>query len=258
MAPTPRTPLLVRSPSDVAPLGTLLGVWAHPDDETYLSGGLMALAAAAGSRVVCVTATRGERGGPRGWPADRTAAIRQTEMAAALAALGPIEHRWLGHADGGCREVPWSLGVSQVMAVIEEVQPRTIVTFGPEGMTGHDDHRAVSGWVTGAWQLKGCPAESQLLHSTTAPGWLEANRSVNRALQVFGPEGPPTTATTDLALVTELDEMTLDRKLVALRAHASQTRSIEERVGTEALRSWWATECFRPVAPLPTNQTTHP
>ena len=43
-------------------LGTILGVWAHPDDETYLCAGLMASAARAGSRVVCVTATRGELG----------------------------------------------------------------------------------------------------------------------------------------------------------------------------------------------------
>ena len=46
---------------DVAELGTILGIWAHPDDEAYLSGGLMALARDNGQRVVCVTATRGER-----------------------------------------------------------------------------------------------------------------------------------------------------------------------------------------------------
>ena len=42
--------------------GTLLGVWAHPDDEAYLSGGLMAAATGAGRRVVVVTATYGELG----------------------------------------------------------------------------------------------------------------------------------------------------------------------------------------------------
>ena len=39
-----------------AELGTILGIWAHPDDEAYLSGGLMAIAREHGSRVVCVTA----------------------------------------------------------------------------------------------------------------------------------------------------------------------------------------------------------
>ncbi|HXV94036.1 MAG TPA: PIG-L family deacetylase, partial [Pseudonocardia sp.] len=47
---------------DLADLGTILGVWAHPDDETFLTAGLMALAREAGNRVVCATATRGERG----------------------------------------------------------------------------------------------------------------------------------------------------------------------------------------------------
>src|SRR5205823_11657063 len=52
------------------PEGPLLGVWAHPDDETYLSAGLMAASVAGGSRVVCVPATRGEGGslGHRRWP----------------------------------------------------------------------------------------------------------------------------------------------------------------------------------------------
>jgi len=45
-------------------LGTVLGVFAHPDDEAYLAGGLMATAVDAGRRVVCITATRGELGFP--------------------------------------------------------------------------------------------------------------------------------------------------------------------------------------------------
>ncbi len=43
-------------------LGTVLTLWAHPDDETYLVGGLSAQLTDAGHRVVCVTATRGEAG----------------------------------------------------------------------------------------------------------------------------------------------------------------------------------------------------
>ncbi|MGH2787542.1 MAG: PIG-L deacetylase family protein [Actinomycetota bacterium] len=46
----------------VADLGTILCAFAHPDDETYLAGGLMAEAARAGRRSVCVVATRGEAG----------------------------------------------------------------------------------------------------------------------------------------------------------------------------------------------------
>ena len=49
-------------------LGTVMGVRAHPDDETYLAAGLFAHAVDLGSRVVDVTATRGE--GPRQEPLD--------------------------------------------------------------------------------------------------------------------------------------------------------------------------------------------
>jgi len=43
---------------DVTELGTILGVWAHPDDEAYLSAALMAWARRNGQRVVVVTASK--------------------------------------------------------------------------------------------------------------------------------------------------------------------------------------------------------
>ena len=76
-----------------ADLGTLLGVWAHPDDEAYLCAGLMAAARDAGHRVVSVTATLGEHGtgDPERWPPERLAPLRAAELAAALDVLGVDE-----------------------------------------------------------------------------------------------------------------------------------------------------------------------
>ena len=51
------------SETDLTSMGTTLLVWAHPDDETYLSGGLAASRWTRGHRVVTVTATRGELAG---------------------------------------------------------------------------------------------------------------------------------------------------------------------------------------------------
>jgi len=64
---------------DIRELGTILSIWAHPDDEAYLCGGIMAMAAAADSRVVCVTASRGELGvtDPTRWPPEQLASIRE-------------------------------------------------------------------------------------------------------------------------------------------------------------------------------------
>lgn len=90
------------APSDVP--GPVLAVFAHPDDETLLAGGLLALAAAQGRRVVVVTATRGERGEMIGRPdlegTDAVAQVREQEVAAALRALGVREHHWLGDLVG--------------------------------------------------------------------------------------------------------------------------------------------------------------
>ena len=84
-----------------AELGTILSVWAHPDDETYLAAGVMAAAADRGQRVVCVSATAGEHGTVRsrrpGHPPG-SGGVRRWEAAAAMAVLGVAEHRILGLA----------------------------------------------------------------------------------------------------------------------------------------------------------------
>ena len=71
-------------------LGTTLGVWAHPDYETYLTAGLMARAVRNGSRVVCVTATRGEGGSfdEERWPTATMGQVREAELMRGLAVLG--------------------------------------------------------------------------------------------------------------------------------------------------------------------------
>jgi LmbE family N-acetylglucosaminyl deacetylase len=69
---------------------TLLGVWAHPDDEAYLSAGLILEHIARGDRVVIVTATLGEHGtkDPVHWPPQQLAARRHAELRRSLATLG--------------------------------------------------------------------------------------------------------------------------------------------------------------------------
>ena len=129
---------------------TLLGVWAHPDDEAYLSSALMSSVRGAGGRVVVATATRGELGtsDPEAWPPDRLAQVREQELLESLAVIDVTEHEWLGHSDGSLPQVPHASGVGQVASLLDRYRPDTVVTFGPDGFTGHPDHRAVSRWTT--------------------------------------------------------------------------------------------------------------
>lgn len=89
------------------------------------------------------------------------------ELRASLALVGVREHRSLGFADGTCADVPAYDGEASVAELIAEVEPDTILTFGPDGMTGHPDHRAVSAWTTAAWRASG--ARARLLHATLTP-----------------------------------------------------------------------------------------
>ena len=135
---------------DVSELGTILGVWAHPDDEAYLSAALMAWARRNGQRVVVVTATKGEAGtwDEERWSTPKMGEIREAELMRCLEILGVSEHSWLGIYDGTADKVALEEGVAMVRPFIEDVQPKTVITFGPDGMTGHDDHKAVSAWTT--------------------------------------------------------------------------------------------------------------
>src|SRR5262245_11536659 len=116
----------------MAGLGTILSLWAHPDDETYLAAGVMAAAIDGGHRVVCVSATAGEHGTPHPdvWPPDRLGRIRQWEAAAAMAVLGVTEHRFLGLPDGGLADRD-DEGIEVVGRLLDELRPDTILTFGP-------------------------------------------------------------------------------------------------------------------------------
>jgi LmbE family N-acetylglucosaminyl deacetylase len=221
---------------------TLLGVWAHPDDEAYLSAGLMADFRRRGDRVVVVTATLGERGtsDPDVWPPERLALHRQRELQRALAAVGVDDVRLLGFGDGECT---WVDGTALIAEHIADVAPDLIVTFGPDGMTGHPDHRAVSSWTTDAW-IAARP-EATLWYATLGADFHRSWGALSDHVGLWAeqPE-PPCTADDDLALRLTLDIDLLDRKMAALQAHASQTTGLIEAVGLATYRQWWRTEYF--------------
>lgn len=226
-------------------LGTILSVWAHPDDETYLAGGLMAAAVDAGQRVVCVSATAGEHGtdDPETWPPERLGPVRRWEAAAAMGVLGVRDHRVLGHPDGGLGRVRRKDAVAQIAKLIVDVDPDTIVTFGPDGMTFHPDHRVVSSWVGEARDRSGTAA--RLLHATTTTTQLERWGDLYERWGVFMTDERPTASpSSDLAVHLALHGAALDRKVAALLAMHTQTAPALALMGPEAFRAQSAVEAF--------------
>jgi LmbE family N-acetylglucosaminyl deacetylase len=171
------------------------------------------------------------------------AALRTQEQERSLAALGVTEHRWLGYVDGSLAEVRRSGAVDRLSALIDEVRPDTIVTFGPEGMTGHSDHRTVSAWATLAWRETG--SRGRLWYSTLTPSFHRTWGAVNDEIGLwFDGAEPPVTRDEDLAAQVVCDEPLADLKQAALSAHASQVTGLIRAVGEERFRQWWSVESF--------------
>ncbi len=225
---------------------TLLGVWAHPDDEAYLSAGLMAEARRNGERVVVLTATLGDHGtsDAKRFPPACLRRLRHHELRKSLAAVGVDELRIIGFEDGTCHERE---GTATVADHIADVAPDRIVTFGPDGITGHPDHCAVSRWTTDAWSA--VRPEAALWYATKTPEFHREFAEVNEAIGLWNeqPE-PPCTPEHECESLT-LDAALLDRKLAALHAHGSQTRPLIKMMGPDLYRAWVRTEWFRVVEP---------
>ena len=97
-----------------------------------------------------------------------------------MAVLGVTDHRILGMPDGALADHD-EQGLAAVGALLDEVEPDTILTFGPDGITFHPDHIAVSRWVTEAWRRRGC--RGRLLYAAFTVGAL---RPVRRAVRDVG------------------------------------------------------------------------
>jgi LmbE family N-acetylglucosaminyl deacetylase len=230
-------------------LGTILSIWAHPDDETYLAGAVMANAVAHGQRVVCVTASAGEHGtdDPSSWPPQRLGQVRRWEASAAMAILGVREHILLGLPDGDLSahdaEGTWRVG-----ELLDEIDPDTILTFGPDGFTFHTDHLAVHRWVTAAWQQRGC--KGRLLHAAVTDEHLRRYGAEYERMSVYMADDRPVGVDpATLALYVAPIGRLLDQKVAALRAMATQTSGALATVDPEVYARLVGEEAFVEATP---------
>jgi LmbE family N-acetylglucosaminyl deacetylase len=133
---------------------TLVAVWAHPDDEASV-GPILARYAREGVTVYIVIATDGAQGGsrtpiPRG---PELAKARAEEARCATEALGIRPPILLGFPDGqlgNYTDDPARLFqlTQRLHEELQKLRPDALITWGPDGGTGHPDHRLVSSVVT--------------------------------------------------------------------------------------------------------------
>jgi N-acetyl-1-D-myo-inositol-2-amino-2-deoxy-alpha-D-glucopyranoside deacetylase len=165
---------------------TLMIVHAHPDDEVFSTGGIIARYAAQGDRVVLVYGTRGEAGEMH--DPDRTEAealpilgeIREGEVRTALRLLGTEDLYFLGYRDSGMvdtpenedpsnfKNAPFDEAVGRLLAIMRETEPQVVVTYDTDGGYGHPDHIQANRVATAAFErAQGEPwGPSKLYYST--------------------------------------------------------------------------------------------
>ena len=122
----------------------LAGVFAHPDDDSYVLGGTLLLHPGAVEPTL-VFATSGEAGpiaDGTGVTRETLGRAREAEQAAFLEAVGygGAATRFLRHPDYRLPQVPFERLVGEVEAVLREARPQVVVGFGPDGLTSHHDH----------------------------------------------------------------------------------------------------------------------
>lgn len=186
---------------------TILVVLAHPDDESFPIGGSLAKYARLGHRLILVSATKGEAGIP-GKSKRETAIIREKELLAAARLLGIERVIFLGYHDGEVARVPAHEITQKLVDILHSYQPEIVISFGPDGISGHDDHIATSHWVTRAVDRAGLPTRLFYIMPSEA---------------TFQGCGEPPTATQHPGAIAAVDiGKHLVTKVKAMQAHKSQ------------------------------------
>jgi len=138
----------------------ILGIFAHPDDETFCAGGTLAKHAASGAETMVVSFTRGEAGQIR----DANVASRRTlgevrvaELRNACKCLGVQHVECLDFGDGKVKDHDPLPLIAKTVETIRSFRPDVVITFGEDGAYGHPDHIAACKITTEACLLSGDP-----------------------------------------------------------------------------------------------------
>lgn len=165
----------------------LLAVFAHPDDESFGTGGTLARYAAEGYPVALVCATRGEVGevsDPSLATPQMLGRVREGELRAAARALGIQEVILLDYRDSGMDGTPENQDprafinapegevVEHLTRIIRDLRPEIVLTFEPGGGYGHPDHIAISRYTTAAFHAASDPQRFPEAGSTFTPSRL--------------------------------------------------------------------------------------
>lgn len=221
---------------DVRPGDRWLAVVAHPDDESFGCGSVLAHAATSGAEVTVLCATRGEAGEVTpGTVGPDLGVVREAELRRAALRLGVTSVELMGHRDSGfdgppdprslCA-VPADALAAEIGAVLDRHRPDVVVVL--DGSDGHRDHLHVRAAVTAALAGARRPAlYEHCLPNSLMRRWLDEMRRV-RPDTAYHSLDPAVLGRPDAEITDVLDVRgVLDRREAAIAEHRSQTSPFE-------------------------------
>ena len=230
---------------------TLLVVFAHPDDESFGPAATLAKYVGQGVRITHISATRGEAGeisDPHLATPETLGQVREEELRCACQVIGIQELRFLGYRDGQMSSYDPQEIEGQVVRAIREVRPQVVLTFGPDGISGHLDHITIGKATTDAFFSAGDEerfsehmSEGLSPHKAEKSYYVAVPRSRFRAMSVDLP------GTCDDRITTVIDVVPfLEVKKRALACHKTQLPpgNIFAQMSDEEMRKWWGKEYF--------------
>jgi len=188
----------------------LLLVFAHPDDESFGVSGIVVKYSRSGIPVELICATRGEKGTRLDVPDDvSTGAAREVELKTAATILGIQRIHFLNYIDGELKHVDRRELTDKVLSIMQRLDPEVVITFGPDGITGHPDHITVGKAATRAFKsLYQQNSSPKRLYYVTLPSSIL-------------PDAELATRPDDQIITFNIEEY-LGDKIKAIEAHKSQ------------------------------------
>jgi LmbE family N-acetylglucosaminyl deacetylase len=147
----------------------MLACFAHPDDEAFSASGVLAASTARGVDVRLVCTTYGEEGDirqPGAATRETLGQVRYQELRRSCQVLGLQEPIMLGYRDSGWADHPAQYHpqafvqaraqevVGRLVEEIRRFRPHMVLTYEPEGGSGHKDHKAICRHTTTAMVAK--------------------------------------------------------------------------------------------------------
>lgn len=250
---------------------TLMAVHAHPDDEGSSTGGVLLRYAQEGFRTVVVTCTNGELGdmpggtkpGVDGHDDRLLVPTRIAELRKACEVLGVAHLELLGYRDSGMASwehkghpdafcnVPLDVAAARIAELFETYRPDVVVSYNVESAYNHPDHIQASRATRAAVGRTGIPRKAYLTGARAGRFARIRELLIEAGVQMppppqRSPEAIRRAEEQEARITTTVDVSAfVDRKLDALRAHASQLHNFSwNRLPEKALEGLFGEESF--------------